>query len=1186
MLLKSLELQGFKSFPDRTRLEFHRGLTAVVGPNGSGKSNISDAIRWVLGEQSSKTLRGSRMEDVIFVGTQNRRSQGYAKVSLVFDNSDRTFLLEEDEVTLSRKYDRSGESEYLLNGKPALLKDVLALLMDTGLSREGYSMIGQGRIEEIVSARSGDRRQIFEEAAGITKLRYRKREALKQLKLAEENCVRLTDILRELEERVEPLKKQAQKAKEYRILDEQRTSLQISLWVEDLMDGRDRLRQIRDELALAQRDYSEQEERLQTVADETQQLYQQLQTAQGMVQKLRLEKEQLFQNRAQAQTRLAVLRESKAQGEKNLARLEEETAAYSMSGQQLLQQRQKRESELSALANRGQELTVQIQNHTQKLARLKEQEDECSALLQQTQERENGLELSRSNIAFTIEALQSRVRERSEQQQELSDQNESQETLLQQFQRQYSETESLLNEIDQKLLELENRRKGYRVKQQSRLKKQEEFEAAFQRLLTSIREREQRKGILEEFEQNMDGFSHSVRFLKKESQRGALTGICGTVAECIGVGERETLAMETALGGALQHIIVLDEGAAKRAIARLKERNAGRATFLLLTAVQGKRLQQPGLLSLDGVIGLASDLISFDERYRPVMEQLLGRTVVAENLDVAVAVAKQYGYRFRIVTLDGQMVQAGGSMTGGSRSKNSGILSRKNEILKLSEGLAKLEEKKVVAVRQRAKLLEQTEELAATLRSLEGEETGYREDRIRAQEEEKRIQERIFSLEEAQKHFFERVAGIEQQKASAEAELSAQKDALQALEGEFALLAEEKEAVINRRADLDAARKTEEEQLQTLRLEQAAVAAESAQQDAFLQSILQRQEEGQERLSRLKEEILLQQQLIKNQESDMEQIQTEFVQTDDEEKRLDSDVAEHLAVQNEAEKQIQERRLTERRLQEKKEQLGLQKARLEERKGVFLREEEKLLGALWEQYQITESEARERALPLSDLTATKKELATVKGKIRALGAVNPGAIEEYQEVSERYRFLQAEMDDIQTSKEGLERMVQQLTSNMQSLFRTAFDQINQHFLQIFRELFGGGSAELRLEDDAEILDCGIEIKVQPPGKIIKQLSALSGGEKAFVAIAIYFAILKVRPAPFCILDEIEAALDDVNVDRFASYLKKMDRDTQFIVITHRRGTMEQADVLYGVTMQEEGVSKLLKLGAADVGGYS
>lgn len=1182
MLLKSLELQGFKSFPDKTRLEFHNGLTAVVGPNGSGKSNISDAVRWVLGEQSSRALRGSRMEDVIFVGTKNRRSQGFAQVSLTFDNSDRTLKFEGDNVVITRKYYRSGESEYLLNGKQALLKDISELLMDTGLSREGYSMIGQGRIEEIVSAKSSDRRQIFEEAAGITKLRYRKREALKELKLAEENCVRLDDILRELEDRVEPLKKQAEKAIEYRALDERRTSLQISLWVEEISDFKEQLRKLQDELELANRDYMLQEEKMTALAEETKRLYQQVQKAQGTILQIRGEKEELFKKRAQAQTDIAVLSESISQGERNLNRLEAEKDLYSSSERQLLKERDQRKKELEDLKNKRNDIERTINEKSGDIASLIKDRDGFSSKLLAVQEKEKGLELSRSNVSFNVSALENRICEGADQNRELYEKKDEREALLEELNGNLSDAKDLIKAIDAQLEELSNRRVGYSAKRDARLSKKEEFEEKFQKLELAIREREQRRGILEELEHNMEGFSYSVRFLKGESQKGALTGICGTVAECITVGERETAAIETALGGALQHIITVDENAAKRAINRLKERNAGRATFLPITSVKGKCLQQPGLLSEDGIVGIASDLVEFDERYRPIIEQLLGRTVVAVDLDVAVDVAKRYGYKFRIVTLDGQLVQAGGSLTGGSRAKSGGVLSRKNEILKIEQDLALLEDKRKSAASQRVKLTEQVEEITAELQNLDGSATVCREDKIRAQGEVKRIEGQILSLEEEQKCFLDKVAGFEKQKAAAEKELVLQKEKLDELNAELDILNKEKNSITKQRQQIELLISEKEKEMQSLNPEYSSISEELARKEAFLQSVLQRLDEGKGRFDNLILEIEHAKTSLKEQAEEKERLKNSSELDVDIEKELDEKIQLWIAKQNEAEGSIQERRLTERDLQDEKEKLGLQAARLEERKKILVRDEEQIISSLWEQYQCTESDARERAVVLNDISEAKRELSSLKGKIRALGSVNLEAVEEYQEVSKRYEFLKAEMKDVQTSKRELEKMIQGLTSNMESIFTEAFTQINSHFSEVFTELFGGGSAELKLDDPENVLDSGIEIKVQPPGKIIKNISSLSGGEKSFVAIAIYFAILKVRPAPFCILDEIEAALDDVNVDRFAAYLKKMDENTQFIVITHRRGTMEQADMLYGVTMQEEGVSKLLQLERADV----
>jgi chromosome segregation protein len=1182
LVLKALEIHGFKSFPDKTVLDFDHGMTAVVGPNGSGKSNISDAIRWVLGEQSTKSLRGSKMEDVIFNGTSRRKAVGFAEVSLIIENKGRELDFDADDVKVTRRYYRSGDSEYLLNNATVRLKDVQMLFMDTGLGRDGYSIIGQGRIGDIVSSKSEERREIFEEAAGIAKYRYRKNEAERRLKGAEENLLRLRDIVQELEERVGPLKAQSEKAKKFLEYAGEKRELEIGLWLHTLEQSTTSLRELDGKLELARTQYDgagadmdEVEARIEAVGEESRRL-------EAQMDQVRRSAQSLEEEAARCEGDVAVLRNDIFHNNEHIARLEEDIARSDEGGQTIEAEITRRREEIAAKQEEIHRLETEQLTLSEEMEQLSRSSEEVSGQIEA---------LSKDAAALALELSDIRVKSVT------SDSSLSEITLrLSQLtagialrSQQSDAARRALNECEEnyrlcceKADGLQNAARGYEMRLQSRRTRLDAAKQEADRLRLDAEEKRRRVRLLEDLEKNMEGFAHSVKTVMKQAERGALRGILGPVSRLIETRPETALAVETALGAAAQNVVCEREDDAKRGISYLKESGGGRATFLPLTSVRGNLLSEKGLENEPGFVGLGADLVDCDPRYEGVVRSLLGRTAVTEDLDYAVAIARKYSYRFRVVTLDGQVVNAGGSLTGGSSVKNAGLLSRRAEIERLQgEASALVKEAQAAA----DKLRQATQEYAASeaeLTGTKGELATVQEDRIRFEAELRRLREQDEANTRAVKEFAaeidvlnlrgeecrqnaakaaEEAERIQARQAEAEAELSRLTGGRQELSGRreelSARMADSKLAVVACHKEIEAAQAAAEE-LSARRQDAEGRAGELRERIA---SLRQSNTDIEEKIS----EVLARSEQLRGQASASEQ------------------TVQELAARRTAgeQKQTELRRLSREKAEER-ERLSRETARLEEKCTAVRHQSDELIRRLLEEYELTRSEAEEIARPVEDAPAAGRRLNELKGKIRALGSVNVEAIEEYKEVSERYEFLSAQVADVETSRAELLRLIGDLTVQMREIFLERFKQINYHYGIVFQELFGGGRAELKLTDPDDILNSGIEMHVQPPGKVILNMDVLSGGEKALVAIALFFAILKVSPSPFCVLDEIEAALDDVNVDRYAGYLKRMTDNTQFIVITHRRGTMEEADVLYGVTMQEQGVSKLLELRASEV----
>ena len=1182
MKLKAVEMQGFKSFPDRTKLTFDDGITVIVGPNGSGKSNISDAIKWVFGEQSVKSLRGAKMEDVIFGGSVSRKPTGFAWVSLFIDNTDRSIEIDSDEVVITRRLYRSGESEYRINNNPVRLRDINETFMDTGLGRDGYSVIEQGKIAEIVSAKSTQRREIFEEAAGISKFRYRKTEAERKLQQAEDNLVRLRDIMGELEDRVGPLKAQSEKAKQYLVLAEEKRSLEISLWLEQLAKLGRQLAELEDKTLLAANDKTTAQKRLDEIEREIEEIQKKTQDANLYIEHKRGRIKEYEDAISQAKVDTAVKQNNIEHNDAAIAQLKKELGDSELSAGETEEKLTMLRSGYETCKKEAEELRRTLEA-SQKALEEKRQEEhrltaEQGALMLQKEELQGQIhkaELSAETAGtladetvIRLEALRGQAKDKDEH--------------LSRLREELTGHQTFADELRERLQSLQNSKNGYLYKLKSRSDKQAELESRQRNCEKLAGEKLQRAQVLSDLERNYESFNNSVKFVMKQAGAGALRGIIGPVSSLIKTENRYATAVEIALGAAIQNIVVQDEGAAKRAIMHLKEKGAGRATFLPLTNIRSNPIKENDMAARGGYVGLASELVQCDDRYREVVASLLGRTVVTEDIDAATAIAKAYGYRYRAVTLDGQVVNAGGSLTGGSVNKNASILSRRGEIDALTAEAKKYSGQAEELEAQLTELRRETDTIQATVDGIEAEEKTAREDLISAETLVKRLAANVEEAErlneQALREYDELTARVEQlrrQKISGGelvVKLTEEVERLTKLAAEriaahealAAELSTEAEAVtalqmedITRQKDCEAARLAIEQMENQQRGGEAALA-----------ELRQRQEHLIAENAAIMAEIEEINAGAQSGSSEIETLRRDIKEADEQRDRLE---ARRNTLNRESSDVISKREAAANEL-----------IRLQEKSADMQDQQNNISTKMWEEYELTRSEAAEKAIVLEDIPAAQKRLSELRGRIRGLGAVNVAAIEEYEEVSGRYRFMKEQIDDAENAKKELTKLITELSAQMSAIFTERFAGINRHFGEIFRELFGGGHAELRLTDATDPLETGIEIIVQPPGKIIKNLSALSGGEQAFVAICIYFAILRVNPAPFVLIDEIEAALDDVNVGKFAAYLHRMTDHTQFISITHRRGTMEQGDVLYGVTMEEEGISKLLRLDVTEM----
>lgn len=1183
MRLKSLTIQGFKSFPDKTHLEFDDGITAVVGPNGSGKSNIADAVRWVLGEQSTRALRGGKMEDVIFNGTQYRTPMGVAAVTLVIDNTSRELGFDGDEVALTRRLYRSGESEYRLNSTPVRLRDINELLMDTGLGKDGYSIIGQGRVAEMVSGRAQDRREIFEEAAGISKFRYRKAEAQRRLDMAEENMIRLRDIMSELEERVEPLRRQSEKAKKFLELAQEKKLLEVSLWMHNLGALRIKASQAEDSLLLTATGHGQAEQEAAGLERELEALGQKQQQLNLMIEQKRDEKTRCEAQAAELESKKLLLENDIGHHQKSIAQMEM-SIGQAADARRQTDERIKSQTEQMFEKQAGADLIEQqIREAESERQNILQEQARCAQRLEELRLRRTGFFQTIEEQRLTQTASTTMLSESQAQEQILKQAVDDQTRALEEIEAEKHQHRGFLDELAQKITSLDNAAAGCELKLKSRGERFEQVQRKAALAAQKLQASRQRSALLMDMEKNLEGFAQSVRALMKYSETGLLKGVEGPVSSLLRCKNSEhTQAIETALGGAMQNIVVKDEAAAKRGIALLKQNQAGRATFLPISSVRGGQMDDTALAGAEGYIGLACDLIEYRDDYRGIMEWLLGKTAVARDIDCAVAIAKSRGYSFRVVTLDGQLVNAGGSMTGGSAVRAAGILARRDEIARLNRLSEELKTEHENAQREAAAAKESMQTASAELDAVLAERKSVMEDHIRCEAEIASLERSLSAAKGALKGIYDsrqlivrRIEQVSRQSQSAQEAAERMQKELDELQAQIADAAATQEADTQKLSEL--AEKTAELNtgLAILKRDEAAL------QEELSRLVMQRDsdENMSKQLAGEKQDL---EQAIQNARYAVEEGIAEAAGLAEKAEEFGTQIAGHIDERLKIEKQSAETKQAIAAAAAQRDELYREMVRLEEHKKALDTELTSVVARLYDEYEMTRTQAEEMARPIDDEADSNARLTALRQKIRALGSVNVAAIEEYTEVYERYSSLTVQMQDIEKSKVKLERLITELTDSMRSIFADRFERISRMFSEVFAQLFGGGSASLSLADPNDVLESPIEISARPPGKVIKNLASLSGGEESLVAIAIYFSILKVNPSPFCLLDEIEASLDDVNVVRFADYLRTMADKTQFIAITHRRGTMEEADVLYGVTMQEKGVSRLLRLNVAEL----
>jgi len=1179
--LKALEIQGFKSFPEKTVLNFGEDITAIVGPNGSGKSNISDAIRWVMGEQSAKGLRGAKMEDVIFGGTEKRNQVHFAQVTLVIDNTEHIFpSMEESEVSVTRRYNRSGESEYYINRQSVRLRDVTELFMDTGMGREGYSIIGQGKIDEILSTKSGERREIFEEAAGISKFRHRKEESERKLERTEENLVRINDKISELELQVDPLRDQAEKAKKYLVLRDELRLLEISVWLENLDSLKTNVRKLELDFHAAEAQRDEARAALNALYTEGEQFGERMREKDMEAEQIRARAAELDAQTAEQESAVAVLESNITHNQENIDRASAELAETDSRAGSLEAQAAEQEERIYGIDHRLGELNRELDALLAEARAAAEQAGGAQTQAESLRAQEAIALAAAADAkaeAAAIDAENGQIEARRE---AVKAEMSAAQTQLEDSEKEARRNRRALEDAQDEATAVSNIIAGHSLRMEERQKKAASTAEERVRLTMDVGALDNRIRMLTEMEKDYEGFNKAVKSVMQA--KDSLRGIHGPVANLMKTDSKYSLAIEIALGGGLQEIVVDREEDAKSAINFLKQRDSGRATFLPLTAIHGEELRQNGVEAEFGFVGIASRLVKFDAKYRNIFDSLLGRTVVVEDMDCGIAMARKYRNAFRIVTLDGQVINRGGSMTGGSTNRSAGVLSRAAELEKLNGRAAAMHEKL-----EEAKQAEENaaRELAAARYELETAESQRRtaEDEVLRLEGIKnhfdillralrenlenlegeleslsgRLEDNALRAADARKRVVEQETAAAGFRSGAEEALSGQSELLEksgvlteeitARKTELAGCTAEREAVIRRAADLrqlaaelSGDRTQKEEVLQGYRNSIEAAGAEITRRKETLTVLAAQAQTFRDRLTALNEEKLA--------------------------------LEAERTAKNRAGQEMNENLLN----------LERAVSRLEQKIATSAMEEKQILDRLWEYYELSHSDAQMQRIELESVPKASRRIGELKRDINALGTINIGAIEEFDRVNSRYTYLTEQRNDVEKAKEDLSGIIEGITGEMTRIFAEQFRLLKESFQTTFVELFGGGAATLELEDENNILDCGIEIKAQPPGKSLKTISLLSGGEKAFVAIALYFAILKVHPTPFCVMDEIEAALDDANVTRTARYMRTLAGRTQFIVITHRRGTMEEADVLYGVTMQEQGVSKMLTINLNDM----
>ena len=1188
MYLKQIELQGFKSFPEKTTLTFKEGITVIIGPNGSGKSNIADAMRWVLGEVSSRNIRGTKMEDIIFGGAETRKPSSFAQVSLTLDNSgeEDKLPIEYDEVTVTRRYFRGGDSDYLINGKQCRLKDIHALFMNTGIGKGGYSVIGQGKIAEIVSLKSEERRAVFEEAAGISKYKFSKNEAFKKLTATQENLTRLNDINSVLASRVGPLEKESEKARKYMEIYEEKRMLDIALWLYDMAELTKRIASLRGTYEIYSNDLEITEGEADRLAEQTTALFDRLQELKRETERCNTELSRTQNDRTEASNKAAFATAEAQHLKEKIDELTQRLANLKESLSDAEKQRNGREAELKASENKDAELGGRESAAQTAYNEICGQIDKCAETISDLAEKtrllgDEAIDL-RIRLTVTDTSDTADTEKTAELDAYITAQNETiarlekELTDAEQSEKKYADKR---NETAKQLSEIKEKINKNSEEQQTYRRAKDDADVAYQ-----VAER--KSDALKRMEELFEGYSHATRYVMDEYKRGNLKGIYAPVSQIISVPEKYTTAIECTLGSALQNIVVEDEAAAKAAMYALKNAGAGRTTFLPVATVKPSYLSDniAKLKTMRGFEGIASDLVSVEAKFSDICKNLLGRTAVFDNIDNAVQCARAFGYKIRLVTLDGQQINAGGSFTGGSGVKDSGILSRGREIEALSEVMKKCRNTADEAEKKLGELEKEYGDLSLKSDNLTAEDGIIAALQNEALSAVKVAQARLDEAYGRADEIEAEKTGISEKSEARRRQREEDAKRLDEINASIKQLEEQSGELDNKMNEMNGEQQNLRTALEEARIKAAenrrgteayrvALAESESTCNVIRQSIATAESQLENHRNKLNDNIKRSGQTstdLSAYEEKIKELEEKIRELSD--KVIQTEGKYNVSINSEREKNDQKQQLTEKKIQAE--------AKLENAEA----EREKLKTVLEENYEFSYSEAKEKAAEYNcpEVTeANRPELfrrqTELKGKIRVLGHVNVSAIEEYQEVKKQHDELTAQINDLTASETELLQIIDRLDSEMKTGFVRAFENINVHFGQVFKRLFGGGTAELVLSEPDNVLESGIEINVAPPGKIIKNLSLLSGGEQSFVAIAIYLALIEVNPTPFIMLDEIEAALDEVNVDRFAQYVRETQDKTQFILITHRRGTMEVAEKLYGVTMPVKGISKVLSV---------
>ena len=1178
MYLKRLEMQGFKSFADKTVLEFMPGITSVIGPNGSGKSNISDCIRWILGEQSMKSLRGQKTQDIIFAGTQNRKPLGFAEASLVFDNADGVLPIEYNEVTITRKIYRSGETGYYINKVPCRLKDIIELFMDTGIGRDGYSIIGQGKIDEILSNKSEDRRHIFEEAAGIVKYRARKDETEKKLEQTKLNLLRINDILTEIEGNLEPLQQQSDKAKRYLNLREELKNIEVGLFVYNIEKYKETLEELTKDEEIMQSTLNQEE---------------------GKLEKIKLLKEQLKEDIDEITTKIENMQNIGFESQKEVEQLNSDINVAKTKIENNIENSKIYEEEIEQTKQKIKELQEEIERKEDKKDNLKQNKDKFEKELNEKETELKNITEKLSTKELEIEKIKKRVEENIDAKYEIQSEISMQKANLDNIEKRQSQIKQEISnnilELDRTKMKKEDIAKGFYEIEANRNKvlqsiekvnskkeeidrKTKEYDLKIANMTNEMRMKKSRHDFLVETEKEKEGYIKSVKDLLLDCEKDPELekGMHGVLANIISVPQEYAVAIEMCLGASIQNIVTETEQDAKKLVEHLRKNKLGRASFLPISSVKGRKIENiKG--NKQGIVGVASDLVIYGKKYEQIILNLLGRTVVVDNMQNAINIAKENGHSFRIVTLEGDIINSSGAITGGSVAKKTvNILGRSKEIEELKKEIKQLNEKIEKLEKEKVEFLETSESTVGEIEILEKQ---LQETEITYATE----KQRILSIDENIEKIQKRIDNLKQENIKSENNKKDIEENKLQNENKIKNITEENEKDQKEIDEFSNSNKDSQEYIDNLNLDitNLKISVSSfSESEVSLQEITEM----------IKNDIEANNKTLEIKKEKIEKAKIENSELEQQIKKINQDIEkikEKVANSGGTIEKLKKDRIEKNEKLTKKEQeqtdefkiiedLKAQLVKLEVKKTKIEEDITDIINKMWEEYELTPNNVGEYRKP-ENIALTQRKVNNLRTDIKELGSVNVDSIEEYKNLKERYDFMCEQRVDLEESMDKLRKVIQDMLNIMKQQFKEKFEIINKNFGQVFKELFGGGAAEVTLTDENNILECGIEITVQPPGKKLQSMTLLSGGEKAFTAIALLFAILKINPSPFCVLDEIEAALDDVNVYRYAEYLKKFSKDTQFLIITHRKGTMEVADTVYGVTMEEKGISKLLSM---------